>query len=610
VAAASTALRTGLSFSVLGPLQVSYGEREISIAGSRQRALLAYFVLNANRVVSSERLIDELFGEQPTENALNSVHGGISRLRRQLAAAGVTDSPIVTRPPGYLFELSEHQLDLHEFERLVEQGRRQLDASTPEAAAETFRRALGLWRGSPLADISAYAFVRGEAERLEELRLAAVGDRIESDLALGRHREVVAELESLVAQNPLRERLRGQLMLALYRSGRQAHALQVYQDTRQLLVSELGLEPSEGLQRLEKAILNHDPALELPEATTRATESLPSAPRSPRTRRSLGVGLAVLLFAGAVAAVAVLLSTRTEGDTKGVAPNSVAAIDPETNRVVGSAPVGAGPTQVVSSATGVWVLNQGDQTVSLIDPANRKRLRTFSVGATPSDLAADRHGLWVASPNGQVALVDPERQTVVKRFKVRVWPKVRPNDPSLVGQLASGFGSLWVVSGGRTLTRVDPATARVVATIHGVPTGAGNEGGLAVGRGSVWAADLNQVTRVDPDSNAGEPVPLGVSVWHINGLAAGGGKLWFGDVGNARVWEVGGAPPQVIRSIAVGLNPLGLAYGEGSLWVANAGDGTVMRIDPDRGDVVATIEVGGAPVGIAVDNKTVWVTVD
>jgi YVTN family beta-propeller protein len=105
-------------------------------------------------------------------------------------------------------------------------------------------------------------------------------------------------------------------------------------------------------------------------------------------------------------------------------------------------------------------------------------------------------------------------------------------------------------------------------------------------------------------------VPLGVSVWHINGLAAGGGTLWFGDVGTGRVWEVGGTPPQVIRSIAVGLNPLGLAYGQGSLWVANAGDGTVMRIDPEKGDVVATIKIGGTPVGIAVDSATVWVTVD
>jgi YVTN family beta-propeller protein len=451
---------------------------------------------------------------------------------------------------------------------------------------------------------------RSEAGRLEHLRLSAISDRIEADLGSGRHSEVVAELETLVAQNPLQERLRGQLMLALYRSGRQAHALQVYQDTRQLLVSELGLEPSEGLQRLERAILNHDAALELPENATRATESLPSAPRSPRTRRSLTLASAALLVIGAIAAVAVALATRADGDTKSVAPDSVAAIDPQTNRVVASVPVGAGPTRVISSATGVWVLNQGAQTVSLIDPATRKHLRTFSISATPSDLAHDSHGLWVASPNGQVALVDPETQTVVKRFKVRFSPKLVPNDSSLGGQLTSGFGSLWVVSGGGTITRIDPATTRIVATIHGVTTGVGNEGGLAVGRGSVWTANLNQVTRVDPGSNAAEQVPLGLNLWHINGLAARGGNLWFGDVGNNRVWEVGGAPPRVIKSVAVGLNPLGLAYGAGSIWVANAGDGTVMRIDPDKGDVVATIKVGGTPVGIAVGRKTVWVTVD
>jgi YVTN family beta-propeller protein len=305
-----------------------------------------------------------------------------------------------------------------------------------------------------------------------------------------------------------------------------------------------------------------------------------------------------------------LLMTGTEAGRADVPPGSVAAIDPATNRVVGAATVGDGPTRVLATARGVWVLNQVSQTLSLVDPEMRDPVRTFGVGAIPADLAVDGRGLWVASTDGQVALVDPATETVVRRFKVRVRPKVLPNDTSLAGQLASGFGSLWIAGGGRTLARVDPETGRTVATIHGVTTGLGNEGGIAVGKDSLWTADLGNVTRIDPVTNTAQRVPLGVSLWHINGLAADGRNVWLGDVGNNRVWEVGGITPQVIKSVAVGLNPAGLAFGHGSLWVTNAGDGTLMRIDPKTGGVMATITVGGAPIGVAVGRDAVWVTVD
>lgn len=628
MAAAPAWTSARIAFRVLGPLTVVRDGAEIAIAGARQRALLSYLLLHANRVVATERLVDELFGDEPPDSALNSVHTGISRLRRQLQGSGADGTTIVTRPPGYIVELERGQLDLHVFEDLLQAGRRQLDAGKPEEARKTLGEALELWRGEPFSGLSAYAFARDEGARLEDMRLAAVLERIEADLALGRHAEVIGELERLQAKHPFQERLRAQLMLALYRSGRQADALQAYQDTRRALASELGLEPGKPLQQLERAILNHDPALELPENVHRATVSLPGAPRSRRTRWALVAASAFLLVAGAAAAAAVLLATRT-GSPLSVAPSSVVAIDPETNRVVAAVPVGAGPTRVLATASGVWVLNQHAQTVSLIDPKTREPVRTFSVGATPSGLAVDRHGLWVASPDGHVALVDLQTQTVVRRFKVRVWPKVLPNDSRLVGHVVSGFGSLWVVSGGRTLTRINVATRsspstnlglgatrtattwKVVATIHGVTTGIGTEGGLAIGDGVVWAANLNELTRIDPSTNTAQPVPLrDLALWHITGLVASGDDLWLGDVGNDRVWEVGGLPPRVIRSVAVGSSPLGLAYGLGSLWVANGGDGTVTRIDPTTGHVVAAITVGGAPVGIAVDSETVWVTVD
>jgi DNA-binding SARP family transcriptional activator len=209
----------------------------------------------ANEVVSTDRLIDELWGERAPKAAGNALQYHVSRLRKLLASS----EAIVTKEPGYLIRVRPDELDLLRFERLVEEGQR----SSPEAAARLLREALALWRGPALADLAHESFAQPEILRLEELRLVALEGRIDADLALGRDAKLVAELEALVRRHPLRERLRAQLMLALYRSGRQAEALEVYRQTRRLLVDELGLEPSPVLQELEQAILQQDPELTL-----------------------------------------------------------------------------------------------------------------------------------------------------------------------------------------------------------------------------------------------------------------------------------------------------------------------------------------------------------
>ena len=249
-----------MEFRVLGPLEVHEGGRSLPIGRGKERALLALLLLHANEVVSKDRLIDALWGETPPPTAPTALQVSVSKLRKTLGPAR-----IVTRAPGYSLELQPDELDLRRFERLASEGASALAAGNAERAAGLLREALSLWRGPVLADLAYEPFVQAEVLRLEELRLATLEQRIEADLALGRHAHVVGELEGLVAEHPLREGLRGRVMLALYRSGRQADALEAYHAARRALVDELGLEPSAELQELERAILRQDTSLAAPE---------------------------------------------------------------------------------------------------------------------------------------------------------------------------------------------------------------------------------------------------------------------------------------------------------------------------------------------------------
>jgi DNA-binding SARP family transcriptional activator len=250
-------------FRILGPLEVAEGDRTLALGGPRQRALLAILLLRANEVVSSDRLADQLWGETPPPSAAKAIQVYVSKLRKQLG-----ESRLVTRAPGYVLLAESSEFDLAQFEQLVAKARQ----ADPEDAAALLREALALWRGAPLADLEYEAFAQAEISRLEELRLGVLEERVDADLEAGRHRETLGELEALVKAYPLRERLAGQLMLALYRAGRQAEALDVYQRTRQVLVDGIGLEPNPALQRLEKAILNQDSSLDRAESKSEAPE--------------------------------------------------------------------------------------------------------------------------------------------------------------------------------------------------------------------------------------------------------------------------------------------------------------------------------------------------
>jgi DNA-binding SARP family transcriptional activator len=252
-----------LEFRILGPLEAADDGHPIPLGGQKQRALLAVLLLRRGEVVPTDRLIEDLWGESPPRTATTSLQNFVSQLRKVLGSEALE-----TRPPGYRLRVEKEQLDLGQFERLVRDAR----AAEGEERASLLRAALDLWRGPPLADFVYEPFAQGEIQRLEEVRAAALEERIDADLGLGRHAEVVGELDALIAAYPLRERLRGQLMLALYRSGRQAEALQAYHDARKALVDELGIEPSPELQSLHGGILRQETRLDRAAAAPAAAD--------------------------------------------------------------------------------------------------------------------------------------------------------------------------------------------------------------------------------------------------------------------------------------------------------------------------------------------------
>jgi predicted ATPase/class 3 adenylate cyclase len=265
-----------MDFRILGPLEALDGARHVALGGRKRRAVLAVLLLRPNETISGERLIDDLWGESPPANALKTLQVHISRLRKELPP-----DVLVTREHGYELQLDLDELDAHRFEGLLDDGRGELAAGNPHRALAALERSLALWRGAPLADLAYEPFARAEIARLEDLRAGAIEHTIEAKLALGRHGEVIVQLDQLVEEHPYREALRAQLMLALYRADRQADALQAYQDARRQLVEELGIEPGARLRELERAVLAQDDSLklepiELPEVPLGAPDDLPS----------------------------------------------------------------------------------------------------------------------------------------------------------------------------------------------------------------------------------------------------------------------------------------------------------------------------------------------
>ncbi len=364
-----------------------------------------------------------------------------------------------------------------------------------------------------------------------------------------------------------------------------------------MLVDELGLEPSVPLQRLERAILNHDPALELPAGIPRP-DVVPPATRRSRPRRWVVVVLAIVALAAIAAVTAALWPGREAGVS--VPPNSVAVIDPATNHILGGVGVGMKPGPIAVGAGAVWVGNADDKTLSRIDLRTRAVTRTFPLDGTPTGVAAGASGVWVVYGRlGSVARVDPGFGSVGGPLHVagRGFSYATAD-----GAVAANGDGVWVAFGDSTVARISTDGTRVLSrgTVGSQPAA------IALGPSAVWVANGggDSISEIDPQT-ADQVATINVAS-RPGGIALGANGVWVSAFDDDAVSRVTGSSS---RTISVGDGPLGIAFGAGSVWVANSRDGTVSRLDPEQGKVVATIRVGHRPQGIAVGGGAVWVTV-
>jgi DNA-binding SARP family transcriptional activator/outer membrane protein assembly factor BamB len=584
---------------ILGPFQAfDDSGREVGLPTGRERALLAALVLRRGEVVSVDSLVEALWGDTAPSTAVKAVQGYVSHLRRVLGS----DGALITQAPGYALRVPAEAVDAHRFETLAAEAWRTLQDDA-EAALGAFARALAFWRGPALVEFAFADFAQREIRRLEELRLETVEGRFEAMLQLGRHGAVVAELETRVAEHPLRERLRGQLMLALYRSGRQAEALEVYRDVRRLMADELGLEPGGELQRLERAILAQDPSLDAPVAHPRPkAASVPPAPAARRrgAGRRVAVGVALIAVAAAAATLGYLVVADEPSASVAATPPTLAVIDPATNTVVASIPVGSKPVAIAAGAGSVWVGDARDGTITRVDPLTRRVAKTIGIGAPVVDLATGLGGVWAATGGfGEIVRIDPEVGAVAQRV-----PLGDPADPVVpsVPSVAVGDGRVWAgVPEG--LARIDPRSGEVAETVD---LDSAQALQIAAGGGAVWVTTIaNRAERVEARSGR-KTAEFYAGGW-VYPVTLDGRAVWVGGLrGLAKLDADTGAS---LTSSGAVKAVTGIAYGAGSVWLTNAATAEVFRLNADTGAVEARIPLGGFGEDVAVDRGLVWIVV-
>ena len=586
---------------MLGSLEVWEGERRLRLGGVKQRSLLALLLLNAGTVISSDRLIEELWGDDRPRGGASAVHQHVARLRKLLGPHEV----LRTRGPGYVLAIAPEQLDLFRFERLGDEGRRLLEEGRAEEAARALRAALELWRGEPLGDLAGERFLAGALPRLEEARLEVLENRIDADLAAGRDRELIGELRDLVRAAPVRERFRAQLMTALYRAGRQTDALAVYAEARRDLLDEVGLEPGPELQLLQQAILAHDPGLRVRRRSV-----------VPMGRGRLLAATAGVVMALVVAAVAVAVLRAGSDDPQPALPAApttgvVMAIDARSGAVRRRIVAGRTPSAIAAHRGVAWVVDADAQTVLQLSQSSRV-IETFSTGATPTDVAAATGSIWVAHGAAleraqfagpvATAIARLEATTGTMRTETRLPRREGALSNLVENHVATWRGAVWAITPDFGIVRIDAATGTITARSRAVRAAA-----VAAGPAGVWVVGVDgAVARLD-ERSARPVARASVPTSSIGAIAVGSDAAWLTSPAQGTLWRVSADAQPTVGAIEVARGIADVAVAGDAVWVANPLAGTVVRVGRESGAVERTLDLDGIPRSIAVDGNTVWV---
>lgn len=591
-----------LKFRVLGPVEASADSVPLELGGPKQRAVLALLLLRPNEFVSRERLIDEIWGDAPPATARETVKVYVSRLRRLLSTdAGPV--PLATRGGGYLLAIDPEQVDLHRFDRLAECGSEALAAGDAEGAAALLRDALALWRGPPLADLADVAFAPAERSRLEELRLAALEERIDADLMLGHATAVVPELQQLTHEHPYRERLHRQLMLALYRSSRQADALHVYRSLRRRLASELGLEPSSDSRELERAVLAADAGLVPAPVEQRLGEGGGTDDPRPQLHRWLSRSWRVALLAVSVAllTVGVLTLRALFGGDERAAPSAAAPAGRIDGRIPVPLPGGPHVGKLAFGDGALWIRKGGDDEALRVNPRTGKIVAHIKVGfAYDHGIAIRGHDIWVTDgEEATVSRIDAASNEVVATVRVGEYP---------LG-IAATTNAVWVANlHSGSVSRIDPRLNRVVKAVPiSTPSHVAGPKAIAVAGATVWVADAyaGAVVRLDARRNRRVEAIAGTGP-ACGGMTAFGDSIWVASAcDQSTVTRVDTRTARVTAEIQVPGTAADVAAGFGSIWVTTS-RGILLRIDPKTNRVAAKLRLGDA-AAVTTGGGFVWV---
>jgi DNA-binding SARP family transcriptional activator len=567
--------------NILGAFEARADGAVVRIGAARLRALVAVLALGGGSTVSVDGLIDGTWGERPPASARELVRLYVSQLR-----AALGEHVIATRTGGYALAETV-RIDAAEFEALVASARGSRNTGSVAEALGSYEAALQLWRGELLVDAAVEGSAQLDASLLEELHLTALEERFDVALALGQSTELIPDLERAVDAAPLRERFRAQLMLALYRSGRQAEALAAYRTARAQLHDELGLEPGSELRDLEAAILRHDPAL-----------ATPAPPASvSRSRRRIGSAAAIAL-AVAVAALALLLGRGSGGSTNATAlgANELGELDPHTGAVLATTKVSPLPAGLTVAAGEVDIVSASARTLATVDARTLRAERTVGLGAVPHALAYGDGATWIANGyDGTLTRVGDDGLVTAHR---------RP-EPRSTGRLALAFGggSLWVGSLDNAVSRLDPIEGRPAAVIRGVV----QPWSAAFGFHALWVAQATRanLVRIDPATNRiVKRIPVGGPATSV---ATGAGAVWVLTPNQQRLWRIDPQNNAVTAAASVGDNASLVVAGPHDVWVIGQNQGLLAHIDPHTNTVDRTIQLG-RPIGGAVlaDHK-LWI---